>query len=520
MSEHAALIARIAEAERQRDEEARLRQEEARLRQEEARLRQEEARLRQEAERRAEAAEAALSEGRDTPTRLVAAPYAAVLKRFSKLVIASPSKATQAQCAFRPALAAFSWDDEPLVLRGKPPREALQKAFDGVQKYGQEKDMYSLATFCVPDCITAQERSPGAKLNAEALFGPREEFEVPLHIQLPLGCEPELFVRVKQPGDPAFAGELKSLPKGTINEVVTYVTLGMMDSCFRVGERRGRRFHAAPPVGYALVAMAQCGYLVGAEWVGKLLLYPLSQPFFLGSPEHAAAVRALDTTPLRADSAVVLSDEDGATWRTHPATGTPRVLWTHTPTRDGRFWKVIESDAFDDHPEGGCARLRALFRVHSVYAAALAAANAASASADAPPPALVPARLCHGAFALLVDMPFMGQRNAEESHLEEGGQVLDAVAAAIGWLARRGLLYIDLRAPNVRCTDATAGGEQPEHTWLVDYDDMLLLPVPLSSADELVAALAKDKHGADALQAWPALEDALRKNWPRAHGHA
>ena len=513
MSEHAALIARIAEAERQRDEEARLRQEEARLRQEEARLRQE-------AERRAEAAEAALSEGRDTPTRLVAAPYAAVLKRFSKLVIASPSKATQAQCAFRPALAAFSWDDEPLVLRGKPPREALQKAFDGVQKYGQEKDMYSLATFCVPDCITAQERSPGAKLNAEALFGPREEFEVPLHIQLPLGCEPELFVRVKQPGDPAFAGELKSLPKGTINEVVTYVTLGMMDSCFRVGERRGRRFHAAPPVGYALVAMAQCGYLVGAEWVGKLLLYPLSQPFFLGSPEHAAAVRALDTTPLRADSAVVLSDEDGATWRTHPATGVPHVLWTHTPTRGGRFWKVIESDAFDDHPEGGCARLRALFRVHSAYAAALAAANAASASADAPPPALVPARLCHGAFALLVDMPFMGQRNAEESHLEEGGQVLDAVAAAIGWLARRSLLYIDLRAPNVRCTDATAGGEQPEHTWLVDYDDMLLLPVPLSSADELVAALAKDKHGADALQAWPALEDALRKNWPRAHGHA
>ena len=128
MSEHAALIARVVEAERQRDE----------------------------ALRRAEAAEAALSEGRDTPTHLVAAPYNAVLKRFSKLVIASPSKATQAQCAFRPALAAFSWDDEPLVLRGKPPREALQKAFDGVQKYGQEKDMYSLATFCVPDCITAR----------------------------------------------------------------------------------------------------------------------------------------------------------------------------------------------------------------------------------------------------------------------------------------------------------------------------------------------------------------------------
>ena len=75
----------------------------------------------------------------------------------------------------------------------------------------------------------------------------------------------------------------------TMNAVTTYRARGMLDSCFRVGERRGRGFHAVPPVGYALVALAQCGYLVGAEWVGKLLLYPLSQPFFLGSPEHAAA---------------------------------------------------------------------------------------------------------------------------------------------------------------------------------------------------------------------------------------
>ena len=299
-----------------------------------------------------------------------------------------------------------------------------------------------------------------------------------------------------------------------------YVALGMMDSCFRVSGRRGRRFHASPPVGYALVATGERGFLVGAEWVGKLLLYPLSHPFFLGSPEHAGAVRALDTTPLRMDDVVVLptaEEEEGPTWCTHPATGAPAVVsWTHTPAPSGLFWKVIESDAFDNHPQGGEARLRALFRVLGAYSAALADAD--TASADPPPKALVEACLRYGAFALLLDMPFVGQRAAQEEHLEDGGRVLDAVAAAVGWLARRGLLYIDLRAPNVRCTDgAAAGGAQPEHTWLVDYDDMLLLRAPLSSADELVAALANDNNGYAALQAWPALEDALRENLgPRA----
>jgi hypothetical protein len=502
----------VQEEQRLRHEEQRLRQEEQRLRQEEARLRQEEVRLRVLAERRAADAEAALGEAGDVPASLGAARYDAVRQRYVKLVIASPSKTASPDRALRPALAVFSGTDAPLVLRGAPPLESLANAFGGARQFGKEHELYELATFAVPSCITAETRSAGAKKNAEALYGPRSQFELPGHFQLPLRCEPELFTRVKAPGDPAFTGEQKSQPEATMNEITTYLALGMMDSNFRVDERRGRRFHAAPPVGYALVGMAQCGYLVGAEWVGKLLIYPLSQPFFLGSPEHAAAVRALDTKPLGADGVVVISDDESATWCTYPATGTPRVLWTHTPTQDGRFWKVIESVAFDDHPEGGAARLRSLFRVHAAYAAALAAADATPA--DPPPPALVSARLCYGAFALLVDMPYVGEHSAVESQLAAGGSMLDAIAAAVGWLARRGLLYIDLRAPNVRCTDGAAeGGAQPQQAWLVDYDDMLLLSEPLRSVDELVAELARNEHGAAALRRWPALEAALRATW-------
>ena len=466
-----------------------------------------------EAERRAEVAEAALGEAADVPARLDAVQYSAVLARFSRLVIASPSKASTAERALRPSLAAFLGTDEPLVLEGAPPRESLANAFSGPRQFGQEHELYALATHAVPACITAQARSPGAKTNAEALYGPRAQFEVPEHVTLPLGCEPELHTCVKTPGDPAFAGEVTSLPPATMNEVTTYLTLGMMHSCFRVGPRRGRRFHAAPPVGYALVAMSHCGYLVGAEWVGMVLLYPLSQPFFLGSPEHAAAVRALSTAPLPAEGIVVLSDEDGATWRTYPATGTPLVSWTHTPARGGRFWKVIESAAFDDHPDGGAAGMRALFKVHKAFAAAMDAAG--DASGNPRPRALVSACLRYGAYALLVDMPFVGERCAEEHELNGEAHacpVLRAVAAAVAWLSRRGLLYIDLRAVNVRCTTPARAEEEVE-AWLVDYDDMLLLSAPARSADELLAALVSDKHGAAALQRWPALEAALRAAW-------
>jgi hypothetical protein len=506
-AEIAALRAKLADAERHNTEvEAALADAEAALADAEA--------ARADAERRATAAGAALQEAADVPAALEAAvsySYSAVLTRLSKLVIASPSKASQAERALRPALASFGLD-EPLVLSGAPPREALENAFSGVQQLGRECVLYSLATFGVPACVTARARTAGAKINAEAMYGPRTHFELPNHVDVPLKCEPELEARVNNPGDPAFAGEVKSqAPAIMLNEVVTYVMLCMMDSCFRVdAARRGRRFHAAPPVGYALVALAHVGYLVGVEWVGKLLVRPISQPFFLGSPQHTAAVKALSVTPLPTEGVVVVPDADGTTWCTHPPTGPPLVSWTHTRTPGGRFWKVIESTAFDKHPEGGAARLRALFRVHAAYAAALARWDAASD--DPPPRALVPARLCYGAFAVLVDMPFVGDRGATDAELQCRGPVLAAVAAAVCWLARRGLLYIDLRALNVRCPRADAAGAE-QCAWLVDYDDMLLLSQPARNAEELLAALARDEHGAAALRSLPALAEALRTEW-------
>jgi hypothetical protein len=249
-------------------------------------------------------------------------------------------------------------------------------------------------------------------------------------------------------------------------------------------------------------------------------VYPVSQPFFLNSPQHAAAVAALrdDVTPL--DDSVWLADgDDGAcTWRMYPPDGPARVSWTHSASGGGRFRKVIECTAFDEHPAGGARRLRALHAAYAAYAAAWAAPQ------EAPPAALLPARLLYGMFALCVDMPFVGTRTATDAELccAPGGAVLHALAAALGWLARAGLLYIDIRTPNVRVADADADDDAhdathtkaPLRAWLVDYDDMRVLDAPLRSADALLDALRSDPHGLAALAKMPGLAAAVRAQWP------
>lgn len=468
--------------------------------------------------RRADAAEAALravapASSNDCPIE----DLDAMQRRFRRLAIESPSKAEQSTRMLRPALSVLL-NEQPLHLSVHLPPEVLRKAFQATEGVANgevtESKFYPLATWSVPSCVEAHTRTPRARQNGEALYGSLEQFEVPPHVSVPLLCEPEIFVRVLAAGDPAFTGEMKRWPGGALNEVLTYALLALLHSAFRVepGDVRGRRFHVDPPVCYALLSSGPCGYLVGVEWVGKLLAYVVSQPFFLGSPQHAAAVAALPLTRVRVESRVVVPAKGGA-WRCHPAVGEALVMWTVEASAPAqRFYKIIRCTAFDGLPQGGVAYLRALHAVHTAYATARA-----DATADDPPPAaLLEARLLYGVFELLVEMPFVGDRDATAEELgDRGGAVLRAVATALVWLARRRLLYVDLRPANVR----VAGGAPPREAWLVDYDDMHLMERPARSADDLLAALRADTHGANALDTTPELSAALRDAWPAAPPH-
>jgi hypothetical protein len=109
-------------------------------------------------------------------------------------------------------------------------------------------------------------------------------------------------------------------------------------------------------------------------------------------------------------------------------------------------------------------------------------------------------------------MPWARGREAREGDFQEGGCAVLPVALAMAWLARRGLLYIDVRPPNVLVEEE--GGEAAAlRVHLVDYDDMLVVE-PVASAGELCALLRQ--HSAFAqMGACPALLAALRDlPWP------
>jgi hypothetical protein len=290
----------------------------------------------------------------------------------------------------------------------------------------------------------------------------------------------------------------------------------------------------------------------------------VSQPFFLGSPEHAAAVAALPDCDLSTafvdlpgEGVVVGAWPEGegssrhVLWRVSPppaergagaagassggvgssassgvrggsssggrgaaissSSGGSRARSSSsggggcsgsgggseppTASPDPRFFKILRGDGFSE----------AYFcSLHAVYTA-LAAARAAAGSSDPPPPALLPAQLLYGAGEVCVLMPWAPGREARAEELGEGGCAVAPVARAIAWLARRGLLYIDVRLPNV-LVEEEEGAAPRVH--LVDYDDVVVLEEPVASADALCALLRT--HSAFAqLGAFPALMEAL-----------
>ena len=141
------------------------------------------------------------------------------------LKLSSPSRATGEGRVFRPALSALLLNERPLTLASALGKDCLANvaALLGTPKEEQlEKDLYPLATHAVPACIDVRQRTPGARLNAEALFGERSGFELPPRVHLPLACEPEVFALVRKEGDPSFTAEVKRFPPETINEALAY----------------------------------------------------------------------------------------------------------------------------------------------------------------------------------------------------------------------------------------------------------------------------------------------------------
>ena len=415
------------------------------------------------------------------------------------------------------------WKELAVFTMDATPQELSLAALDQTRSLGalihsrldpaellHERNVYPLMTSFLPTWILTQHRQAHVSrggISAKSLFiGKGTPPDLP-RIVLPWDCKPEILTSAAA-FHPAFNAEAKSVASAgdaktsrLYDQLVTYVTLGIVGSMFVAVPEGHRRFFTRPPVGYGLAALAHVGYVVAVEWVGRLFVSVVSQPFFLGSPEHDAAIAALPDCNYQDSSYEDMNFADIPVLTLSRDDDTLRVTWRSEGAEGDEFFKVIGWNSYDAWH---------FKRMLQVYTALSAAWDACPS--DSLPTSLLRARMLFGAGQVCVKMPWVGGRNAEAADLDFGGCAVEPVARAIVWLAQRGLLYIDLRPPNVRIA-------AHDRVFLVDYDDMALCKPP-TCAEELITALQHDP--AQATIGWAcagggralhAVLDAIRRCW-------
>ena len=346
----------------------------------------------------------------------------------------------------------------------------------------QEQACYKFATAHLP---AFAERVLGAEgdVSAVTLFTPAAMRTAAWGFAR--ACKPELHARASV-GDgegrvafrPAFNGELKTAGDCRALEQAAYYTAMDMVRVFfpddpdplfpdDPGAASARRFFARPPLGFALVGFPYVAHFIALEFVGRLLVSPMSAPFILDSAAHMAAAAALPDA--RYDAPVLLPE--ALDWRTpEDAALCNRVAWS--VDAHGVFRKIVRGDA---RSGAGFADM------HRAYAKLAGVLGTAPAHLHLPHYA----RMRYGAHAVLVEMPAVadGGREAGDELVTHAGSVLAAAAASIVWLARKGVVYVDLRGPNV-----LLDGEG--HAWLVDFDDCLAVDEPVTTLAAYTDVLA------------------------------
>lgn len=421
----------------------------------------------------------------------------------------------QAKCFLAGALTGFLC--APVTLPHDPAVAAAFTALlarvDGDSRLlMQEGNFYTSASSHLPAfaCRVAHE---GGAMAAQALFSSAGLCSAAWRFTG--ASQPELHVRADtspaHPFRPAFNGELKSAGNGLALEQAAYYTAMDMVRVFFPAEDehtpcRERRFFQTPPLGFAVVGFPHVAYLIALEWVGRLLVSPLSQPFLLESPQHAAAVAALPDQDYSAP--LVLSAEELAAtdWQQHSegeggGAACSKVFWR---VSGGRFHKLVQGDARTAEQFARMARAyRALQRLDAGEEHGEGEGVVAEALRPPALAGLAGLRLLYGAHEVLVDMRALPGRQCSDEEVVGGGEVTVQVAAALAWLAARCVLYTDLRGPNVLMSD---GGDGV----LVDFDDCVVL------AGE-VRTLVAFKSALQALALEEGLLDGFAVRLPAGH---
>jgi hypothetical protein len=346
---------------------------------------------------------------------------------------------------------------------------SLAKQCGGVRGMMDKRRCYSRAVAHLPAFAERVGAAAGG-VSAATLFSPAAlrtaawsfgASAPELHVRARIGAVGEPAFR------PAFNGELKSAGDGRALEQAAYHTAMDMVRVFfpatSAAEPSARRFFSRPPLGFALVGFPHVAYFISLEWVGKLLVAPVSAPFFVGSAAHEAAAAALPD--VRYDEPVPLPA--GLAWLTSTKVVRERTAWS---SAGGVFRKLLRGDARTG--AGFAAMHRAYARLADVLGSAPLHLHLVRYM-----------RLAYGAHEVLVEMPAVAGRQATDEEVTSEGPLLAAIAASVVWLAQQGVVYTDLRGPNVLIDEAGA-------PWLVDFDDCVAVGESIVTLDDYMSHLA------------------------------
>jgi hypothetical protein len=200
------------------------------------------------------------------------------------------------------------------------------------------------------------------------------------------------------------------------------------------------------------------------EMAGRAIVSAASEPFFLGSEKHKAAIAQLpnhkrtpefDLAGIRSRQVWSTRPDSVVAGRTDADMAKYHTLFTVCPV-DDYFYKIKEWPAYQS---------RQFLRCIHAYEAYSKARDR-----DPLPPSLLSADLFYGFGQIVIRMRF--QQKHEPARLEDmnSPKVVQALLEAFLWLAEHDLAYIDIRSPNVL---VPCNGDDGQ-VYLVDYDDMIV----------------------------------------------
>lgn len=351
-------------------------------------------------------------------------------------------------------------------------------------------------------------------------------------------CKPELRCITKDEalgtGLCGFTVEAKSIPIIAVEEILQYGVFSMLQSFFVTDNETPDvellRLSQVVPHACGVLSSGPVGFLLAIEWIGMLYYSVLSNPFFLGSDQHKTAINFFEdiskkvrsnkgvcgkenlvTIPFRREHFTNKAANQFLAISTEPITMTfgpfpnqscfvkvisvvKDTASSSTPTTTkGETYKQCVGEEDKSWPFSA-VYFQHMHRVFQVYEGLCQRADK--------PAILVPTKLLYGVFEVAVISVWVGKVDATPEDMDNR-DYMTQLATAVVWLARGGLLYIDLRPPNMRI-DRDSGS-----VWLIDYDDCVLLETPLTAIPEIIDKLEENICGGRCLRAYPVLRECL-----------